>query len=194
MTLKFKMFTAIVLASAWLVAMAVSAQAQDSQDVTEGKAFEVPADFPHKVSGRDLDKVFHLIPTDQPLGSCDEDADYPHIRVTIPNIRKVAGNIRMSLYGDRKKEWLASGMKIVRFDVPITGTEMVICLPLPRGEGRYAVGMYHDEDANFKMSIFKEGFGVSNNAKRGMFSKPKFKKSVFPAGPGRTDLTIRLRY
>jgi uncharacterized protein (DUF2141 family) len=148
----------------------------------------------HMASGRELDKIAQYVRVDKPLGWCDDEATNDHIRLTIPNIKEVVGNIRMSLYGDQKKEWLAGGKKLVRFDIPVTASEMVICMPMPRGPGQYGVGIYHDEDADKKFDFLSEGYGVSNNAKRRLFGKPAFKKAVFTAVAGRNDLIIRVRY
>ena len=146
------------------------------------------------VSGLEVANVIPLIDEEMPLGWCGEGLNYEHVRLTIPNIKKVEGNIRMSLYGSEKKEWLASGKKLVRFDVPVTDTTMTICMPLPRGRGNYGVGIYHDANADFKFNFMSEGYGVSNNGKRGLITKPPFKKAVFAAGEGGTDLIIHLRY
>ena len=180
-----------------LIGTGLAGQAAIAADA-EGEAVSMDAvqqlEAAHMVSGRELDKIAQYIPINQPLGSCDDDANNDHIRLTIPNIKEVAGNIRMSLYGDQKKEWLAGGKKLVRFDVPVTASEMVICMPLTRGPGQYGVGIYHDEDADQKFDFMSEGYGVSNNAKRRLLGKPSFKKSVFTAVAGRNDLTIRVRY
>jgi uncharacterized protein (DUF2141 family) len=150
--------------------------------------------FAGQISGNEIHKIGKLLDESHPLGWCDPDAEYDYVRVQFEGIRAVAGNIRMSLYGSDKKDWLASGRKMVRFDVAVTGTTMAICMPLPNGPGTYAVGTYHDENANTDYEFMSEGYGVSNNAKRGILSKPSFKKAAFLAAAGRTDLTITMRY
>jgi uncharacterized protein (DUF2141 family) len=158
-------------------------------------ALEPPVFDINIVQGSERETVIPYLDVSQPLGACADNEKHDEIRITINNIRIIKGSIRMSLYGSDKKEWLAKGKKLVRFDVPVTSQEMIVCMPLPRGPGIYALGMFHDEDANRKFAFFSEGFGVSNNAKRGFFKKPPpFKKTRFETQAGRNDLTVRMRY
>jgi len=152
------------------------------------------ASFSNFISGLEAEKVRGLLSTDHPLGWCDPAAGYDYISVRVRGLRAVKGNIRMSLYGSEKKDWLARGKKLVRFDVAVTGTKMTICMPLPFGPGTYGVGTYHDENANTDFDFWSEGYGVSNNGKRGFLSKPSFKKAAFQAQEGRTQMSIYMRY
>ena len=163
----------------WGIAMTLSASTLVQAQPDDGMPFS------GLISGLEVDRISELLNPDHPLGWCDPAADYDHIAVRFTGLRAVEGNIRMSLYGSEKKDWLASGRKLVRFDVAVTGTEMTICMPLPFGPGIYAVGTYHDENANTDYDFMSEGYGVSNNAKRGFLSKPSFKKAAFESPAGR---------
>ena len=64
--------------------------------------------------------------------------------------------------------------------------------------GRYAVSVFHDENANGKMDtnfmgIPREGVGASNNA-RGHFGPPKFDDAAFQYSGGKLDLAITIAY
>ncbi|MBI1181783.1 MAG: DUF2141 domain-containing protein [Alphaproteobacteria bacterium] len=147
------------------------------------------------VSGRALPLVADRIDPGKPLGYCNPANDQPEIRVTIPNLRNSRGNLRISLYGPDADQWVGTkGGKLIRFDVPAQKGEMKICMPLPYGRGIYAVGLYHDENANEKYGFTSEGYGFSNNAKAGLFGPPPHKDAAFSAGQLENDLEIRLRY
>lgn len=145
------------------------------------------------VLGRMAVEAKALLDPTVPPGSCSEQARYPEIRVTVSNVRTSAGNLRLSLYGDQPKEWLEKGMKLLRYDIPARAGEMIVCMPLPRGNGVYGLAMLHDENGNGKTEIFSEGYGFSNNAKA-FLKAPSFKKTAFSADGMRTDLNIKLRY
>lgn len=163
--------------------------------ISPAAALEPPGFDINIVQGMEREVVIPLLDVTQPLGTCSDNVEHDEIRITISNIREIKGYIRMSLYGSEKKEWLAKGKKLVRFDVQVTGRQMVVCMPLPRGPGVYSLGMFHDEDANRKFAFFSEGFGVSNNAKRGFFKKsPPFKKTRFETQSGRNDLMVQMHY
>ena len=64
--------------------------------------------------------------------------------------------------------------------------------------GRYAVSVFHDENANGKMDtnfmgIPREGVGASNNA-RGHFGPPKFDDAAFQYSGSKLDLAITIAY
>lgn len=147
------------------------------------------------VSGKALAAVADRIDPAKPLGWCDPADTKPRIRVVLPNVRNSSGNIRLSLHGPDPKDWVGKkGGKLIRFDVPATEGRMEICMPLPYGPGIYAVGLYHDENADGKYGFMSEGYGFSNNAKAGMFGPASHKDAAFTAGPRTTELEIHIRY
>lgn len=146
------------------------------------------------ISGRAVDQVADRIDPTQRLGACAAESNGDELRVTLTNVRNGDGNIRISLYSGVKDEWMARGMKLIRFDVPAEEGEMQICLPLPYAPGNYAFGLYHDEDADTDYGIGSEGYGFSNNAKAGWFGPASFKKTVFEVVEGRNDMEVKIRY
>ncbi|MEN3976664.1 DUF2141 domain-containing protein [Emcibacter sp. SYSU 3D8] len=147
------------------------------------------------LSGKALESVAERIDPSKPLGWCDPADKAPRIRVILPNVRNSKGNIRLSLHGPDPDQWVGKkGGKLIRFDVPASQGRMEACMPLPNGRGIYAVGLYHDENANGKYGFASEGYGFSNNAKAGMFGPASHKDAVFTTGDGTTDLTIDIRY
>lgn len=180
--------TAVAAACAFLAASA--ARADDDQ----------PASVPERLvglelSGKALAAVSGRIDPSKPLGWCDPADTAPRIRVIVPNVRSSEGNIRLSLHGSDPEQWVGKqGGKLIRFDVPARRGRMEICMPLPYGKGVYAVGLYHDENANGKYGFAGEGYGFSNDARAGMFGPASHKAAAFTAGDATTDLTISLRY
>jgi uncharacterized protein (DUF2141 family) len=147
------------------------------------------------LSGKALDRVAERIDPARPLGYCDPADRAPRIRVVLPNVRSSQGNIRLSLHGPDPDQWVGKkGGKLIRFDVPARQGRMEICMPLPHGAGTYAVGLYHDENADGKYGFASEGYGFSNNARAGLFGPASHKASAFSAGPVTTDLVIEIRY
>ena len=147
------------------------------------------------LSGKALAEVAGRIDPSKPLGWCDPADTQPRIRVILPNVRNSQGNIRLSLHGPDPDQWVGKkGGKLIRFDVPARQGRMEICMPLPHGAGVYAVGLYHDENANGKYGFTHEGYGFSNNAKAGLFGPASHKDAAFSAGPATTDLSIEIRY
>lgn len=148
------------------------------------------------VSGRALNQVANRIDPAKPLGYCDPANREPEIRIILSNVRNDRGNIRLSLHSDNPDEWVGKkkGGKLIRFDVPAVAGHMEVCMPLPYGKGTYAVGMYHDENADGKYGFTSEGYGFSNNARAGMFGPASHKAASFDANAPRTDLRIDIRY
>ena len=79
----------------------------------------------------------------------------------------------------------------------VNGTASVTFGNLPNGV--YAIVVLHDTNGSLSMDrgLFgrpKEGYGVSNNAKPGMFGPPKFQDAAFQLGGENHEITIKLRY
>ncbi len=58
--------------------------------------------------------------------------------------------------------------------------------------GKYAVALFHDENADGALTLQQEGIGFSRNANL-EFSMPDFKKSAF-ALPDSNDISINIKY
>lgn len=145
------------------------------------------------VSGKAIAQIAALVEPDVPLGACSQTAQYPHLRITVSGLRSGQGNIRLTLYGDDPEEWLAKGKKTLRFDLPVQAEGMTLCMPLPKGNSNYALGVLHDENGNGKTDIISDGYGFSNGPKV-ILGAPSYKKVVFTAGALATDISIRIDY
>ena len=119
------------------------------------------------------------------------------LHVNVEGVRNAEGEVAITVYSDRKSEFLKSGAYLLRHRVPVQGAVTRDCLALP-APGTYAVAIYHDEDGdhdfdrNF-IGLPAEGYGFSNDPDT-LFSLPSFSDVTFDAAPGDTELTITMQY
>ncbi len=147
------------------------------------------------VSGRSLDQVADRIDPAYPLGDCAVADSKPRVKAVLENVRNAKGHIRLSLFGRDPAQWVRTkGAKLLRFDVPAARGPMEICMPLPDGNGTYALALYHDENADGKYSLAGEGYGFSNNARAGLFGPPTHREAAFVATGALTEVPVRIRY
>ena len=130
--------------------------------------------------------------TRDPYAPCPKDGQGAFLFVTVTGITNSEGNVRVQVYSDKPDEFLASGKKVTRVDVPTNGDDTQVCVPLPR-PGKYAVAVMHDRNANGRADIFSEGFGFSNNPKLGL-GPPDHEEVVLEVAEGITDLDVSLTY
>ena len=96
---------------------------------------------------------------------------------------------------DKKRAKQALRVKVLRHK----GAWRARCVFNGVKPGVYAVAVLHDENNNDKMdkSFFgspKEGYGVSNDAKPGTFSGPKYRAATFRYDGKPKRMAIKLRY
>ena len=176
-----------------VLAVAGTAQGRDLDDAVESSRPERLRGL--AVSGKAAARVAERIDPALPLGDCAAVDTAPRVKVVLGNVRKAAGNVRVSLFGADPAQWgRAKGGKLLRFDVPASRGRMEICMPLPDGGGRYAVALYHDENADGKYSLTSEGYGFSNNARAGLFGPPSHREAAFVAAGLMTEIDVRVRY
>ncbi len=81
------------------------------------------------------------------------------------------------------------------FTVPAQNGETVQFKDVP--QGRYAIALFHDENANGRMDkmmmLPKEGFGFSRDAPL-VFGPPRFGAASFQVGPAQLRTAIKVRY
>lgn len=124
-----------------------------------------------------------------PLADAGGDAT---IAVPVSTVRSSNGLVFVALYEQRN--WLEPGRYLAAKRVPAhRGTVVTHFNNLPRG--RYAVAVWHDENANNRvdtnaLGLPKEGYGFSRVTPR---MKPKFDQAAVTASP-RAYAPIQLRY
>jgi len=128
----------------------------------------------------------------QNLACADRTSADPRIMVRVQGIQSDEGNIRVQIYGDNPDDFLQSGKKVTRVDVPSSEGELEVCLELP-AQGTYAMAVLHDRNANGRVDILSEGFGFSNNPSLG-FSPPDHDETAFVVDAGVGELQVALTY
>lgn len=119
----------------------------------------------------------------------------PAVMVTITDIKKSQGRIRVQSYRATKQDWLEKGRWIYRIEAPARAGTMRFCMPLP-GPGHYGIAVRHDLDGDGETDIFGDGGAMSNDPSINIFNlgKPSYKKVGFDVGNGVERITIRMRY
>lgn len=131
--------------------------------------------------------------------ACDASAvtaSWPRIHVVVTGIRKVAGNVTLTLYGEQPAAFLAHKGSIAIVRVPVTGPAAQACLAVS-SPGLYALAVYHDENDNHHfdrtmLGLPAEDYGFSNDAPT-LFGPPSFKAARFTVAAGGAQIAIRLR-
>lgn len=125
--------------------------------------------------------------------SCDTSESGAAILVHVSNIRYQEGNLRAQIYSSNPDEFLASGKKLFRIDVPVAAVaEQDICVPVPAPD-TYALVVMHDRNANGKADFFSEGFGFSNNPKLKL-SPPDAEDVMIEVPEGVLEVPVELYY
>lgn len=145
---------------------------------------------PAPVFGKDLQSSYSE--AKQTELCLDKTSDVPRILVEVQGIADDSGQIRVQIYNDQAQDFLVSGKKVLRVDVPTQSGQQKVCVTFPV-EGRYAMAVLHDKNANGKVDIFSEGFGFSNNP-RLLLAPPDHDKTLFTVGPGVQEMTVLLTY
>jgi uncharacterized protein (DUF2141 family) len=129
---------------------------------------------------------------DAPL--CNAGSRRPAVLVSVSGFKNRVGRVRVQLYGNNPADFLATGKKLRRIDVPVTPSgPMNVCVAVP-GPGTYAIAVRHDADANGK-SGWNDGGGFSNNPKITLLDlKPTLREVAFSVGNGVKPIRVVLNY
>ena len=125
-------------------------------------------------------------------------ADDPvRLQIRVTGLRSARGTVTLILYGDRDEDFLKKGGRLSRVRAPAKTGEVSVCIPVP-APGSYAISLYHDEDANKKLTknwlgLPVEGYGFSRDAAVS-YRLPELDETVFTALPGDTPVHITVRY
>ncbi len=118
------------------------------------------------------------------------------IDLTVTDVRSAAGTIIVDLYDDVPESFLKGKRKVSRVRAPARQGTVHICLAAPK-PGVYALGIYHDENANKKfdrnfIGLPTEAYGVSNNPGFRL-GPPSHDEAAFTVGAAGIHMEIDLR-
>jgi uncharacterized protein (DUF2141 family) len=116
----------------------------------------------------------------------------PRVLVDVTGIETSDGQLRVQIYSDKPEDFLVSGKKVLRVDVPTHTGEQKVCVTFPAA-GTYSMAVLHDKNANGRADIFSEGFGFSNNP-RLLFGPPDHDQTLFAVESGVQEMTVALTY
>ena len=133
-------------------------------------------------------------------GQCRPNETGPAVIVTAVGLKDRQGTLRAELYPPNDDDFLEddnilinAGKTFRRAEMPMPQSGIVqLCIRVP-GPGYYTMSVLHDRDSNRKFGVSTDGAGFPNNPRLGL-SKPKAAAVRFAAGPGLTDITIRMNY
>lgn len=120
------------------------------------------------------------------------EGDAPRALVDVHGLQSTDGQIRVQIYSDNPDEFLVSGAKVTRVDVPTLKDGQKVCVTLPK-PGTYSMAVLHDKNENGRADIFTEGFGFSNNP-RLLFGPPEHEETLFSVDEGVKTLEVSLTY
>lgn len=123
-------------------------------------------------------------------------ASAARISVTISGLHSTQGNVFVGLYATPSKFLNGTQTDAMRRVPASTGPITVVFDNLP--PGTYAVGAYHDENANDHLDtnflgIPEEGYALSNGV-RAVTSKPTFQQAAFTVGDQGAAIALHIRY
>ncbi len=129
------------------------------------------------------------------LGPCTTESTGIH--VVAQEVRSSDGLLTVELYDDNPEAFIKKAGRLKRVRVEAIEGQTEMCFTAP-GPGRYAVVLYHDENANEKfdknfLGIPTEGFGVSNNPGF-TFGPPSHEDSAFVMDGQPLRLVIEVTY
>ena len=118
-------------------------------------------------------------------------AGKPSVLVHVAGFKQPRGKVKLSLYG--ADHWLNKQGRISKIKLPVTGSAMDICVPVP-APGRYAVAVHHDFNVNGERDR-QDGGGYSRNPKVTLLNpKPPFSRAAFTVGNGPARVGVTLLY
>ena len=125
--------------------------------------------------------------------TCARDSG-PSVLVRVSGFKAITGNLRVQIYGDDPKRFLAKGGKLKRIDLPVTTTQMNVCVALP-GAGNYAVAVRHDVDGDNAKGDWGDGGGFSRNPRISLFDlKPDYDEVMISVGRDTRVVDVVMNY
>ncbi|MBV9583720.1 MAG: DUF2141 domain-containing protein [Alphaproteobacteria bacterium] len=123
-------------------------------------------------------------------------ASAARIIVTIDGLKSSQGNVFVGLYASPAKFLQGNQCDAQRRVKATTAPITVVFDNLPAGT--YAVGAFHDENANDHLDtnflgLPIEGYALSNGV-RAVMAKPTFQQAAFTVGNGDKPVALHIRY
>lgn len=123
-------------------------------------------------------------------------ASAARIIVTIDGLKSAQGNVFVGLYASPAKFLQGNQTDAQRRVKASTAPVTVVFDNLPAGT--YAVGAFHDENANDHLDtnvlgLPTEGYALSNGV-RPVMAKPTFQQAAFTVGDGDKPVALHIRY
>ena len=123
-------------------------------------------------------------------------ASAARIIVTIDGLKSAQGNVFVGLYASPAKFLQGNQTDAQRRVKASTGPMTVVFDNLP--PGTYAVGAFHDENANDHLDtnflgLPTEGYALSNGV-RAVMAKPTFQQAAFTVGNSDKPVALHIRY
>jgi uncharacterized protein (DUF2141 family) len=117
---------------------------------------------------------------------------------TFTNIRKPEGKVCVGIFND-EGQWTDHPMLEPAFSKSRLSSGTLVAETILGTPGEYAFAILDDINGNIDMDynllgIPKEGFGLSNNPRAGLFHKPTFEECKVTLKPGRNFITIHMKY
>ena len=118
------------------------------------------------------------------------------IRVTITNVKKSAGLMTAELYRNDPDGFLNKKGRLFRVRYAAHAPVTQFCITAPEA-GQWAMGAYHDENANQKFDkgafgLPVEPYGVSRNPKI-LLGPPPIAEALFTVAGAGADIEIKLK-
>lgn len=129
-----------------------------------------------------------------PVGA---DSTRRELIIQIGNLRNTNGKIHVALFNQKHKGFPNKTREIISRDLPVKGQTAKTVFRL-RGEGPYAIAIYHDENSNGRLDrnligIPLEGYGFSNNPVS-RTGPPDYDQTTFRIKGKRMQMEIKMVY
>ncbi len=125
----------------------------------------------------------------------------PSVLVTATGLKERRGKIRVELYPDDAKDYMADDGVLLRagkifrrveVPVPASGQDVKLCIRAP-APGSYGIIVVHDRDGVRRFSLFTDGVGTPSNRRLGR-RRPTIADGRVRVDAGTTSARIILNY
>lgn len=130
-------------------------------------------------------------------GACVAQPGAVQAEVELLGVRDAAGDLVITVYGDRAEDFLAKGAKLAKLKLAARAGSVTGCLVLPR-DGVFALTAFHDEDGDGRLSrgmigLPVEGYGFPHDP-RLLLGPPAFAAVAIAFHRGLTPVPMTIKY